>query len=515
MKRTRSIGTGLAVLLCGTVLSAMPAASAQTTQIPVTDSESLLAALSSVSAGDEIILREGIYEAQGSGWRPFAAQADGTEEKPIILRSEDPEHPATICAKSFSSQCALYITGSHWVIRDLKISTACKGIFLAKSEHSVISNCEVFDIGDEAIHIIDDSSYNLVENCRIHDTGLLNPKYGEGVYIGSAMNATEYGFQCHYNVVRGCRFGPNVAADHVDIKEYTIGTLVESCIFDGTGMQGENGGNSFVEIKGNQAVVRGNTGCRNGCEKQLYGFDLSEQLEGWGQNNQIYDNTLFLDTTDCYTVKGWNCAAEVFRNTVDPPECTSSGNKVLQIKEIRLPGDATEDGHVDAEDAICLQHYLLGLPVLHISGGNSDLNADGRLDARDLALLKRMLLSGAGMPAAEKSVCFVMEDVGKWRVTDGLGGCDVRFLVSAKPGAAVKFGWGYWDANAVNPDTGKNGKWMQYSVDPMTADESGMLEIPVHMPENTTRLALEVWDCSDDTGKLDPAEVVLQQVLTP
>ena len=43
---------------------------------------------------------------------------------------------------------------------------------------------------------------------------------------------------------------------------------VPSCI------SGENGGNSFIEIKGNDVIIRHNTGHRNGCEKQLYGFDL-------------------------------------------------------------------------------------------------------------------------------------------------------------------------------------------------------------------------------------------------
>lgn len=515
MKRIQWKAVCLTALLCGSAAGMMPRISAASATILVTDTASLRAALASASAGDEIVLREGVYQGESSGWRPFSAQADGTAENPIILRSEDPAHPATIRADSYSSQCVLTVTGSYWQIRDLIISDGAKGIFLQKSEHSVISGCEVCRIGDEAIHVIDNSSYNLVENCKIHDTGLRNPKYGEGVYIGSAKNATDYGFECHYNTVRGCQFGPNIAADHVDIKEYTIGTLVENCVFDGTGMQGENGGDSFVEIKGNHAVVRGNTGYRNGCEKQLYGFDLSMQLDGWGQENRIYDNHLYLDTADCYVVKGWNCAAEVFRNTVEPAECTCYGNKIRQVGEIRLAGDVTEDGTVDAEDAACLRDFLLCLPVRHLSAANSDLDANGTLDARDLALLKRAMLSGNPAPQAEKTVHFVQEDAGKWRVSDGLGGCDVRFLTEAKPGSQIVFAWGYWDPNTVNPDTGNKGKWTQFALDKMTAGDSGILEIPVHLPEDTTRLALEVWNYADETGKLDVAGVRLHQVVTP
>lgn len=41
-----------------------------------------------------------------------------------------------------------------------------------------------------------------------------------------------------------------------------------------------------------------NTVYRNGCEKQLYAFDMNVQLGGWGQNTKIYGNTLYLDTQE-------------------------------------------------------------------------------------------------------------------------------------------------------------------------------------------------------------------------
>ena len=311
MNRKR-MTTLLSLLLCGSLFAPFaPAAHASAQQVIVADTAELMDALADAKAGDEIVLKEGIYQNDKwtGKWAAFWAEADGTPEQHIILRSEDAAHPATICGVTQENKYALNIIGSYWEIRDLRICEAQKGIFLAKSEHSVISGCEVFNTGSEGIHIIDDSSYNLVENCCVHDTGTVTAKYGEGVYIGSAKNATDYGFACHYNTVRGCRFGPNIAADHVDIKEYTLRNIVEYCTFDGTGMQGENGGDSFVEVKGNDAVIRYNTGYRNGCEKQLYAFDMNVQLDGWGQNTKIYGNTLYLDTADCYVVKGWNCAA--------------------------------------------------------------------------------------------------------------------------------------------------------------------------------------------------------------
>ncbi len=504
-----------AAVLTGCLLSPVcPAASAAGATILVTNSTELQNALKSVRAGDEIILREGIYQPDPSSgtWKAFQATADGTADNRIIIRSEDPDHPASICGNSTQSKCALYITGSYWEIRNLKISTACKGIFLAKSEHSIISDCEVFNIGDEAIHIIDNSSYNLVENCSVHDTGLLTPKYGEGVYIGSAKNATDYGFDCHYNTVRSCKFGPNITADHVDIKEYTLGNLVEYCTFDGTGMLGENGGDSFVEIKGNNAIVRYNTGYRNHCEKQLYGFDMNVQIEGWGQNNKIYDNTLFLDSEECYIAKGWKCYTEVFRNHSEPVGCTYNGNRVLQVEHYRMSGDVNEDGQIDSTDLRFLQDSLMAQSVPHISGENADMNQDSVLNAADLTILKRKMLLHQTENKPEILVSFIKEEAGKWRMTDGLGEKTVTFRISADAGSVLNLGWGYWDPYTVNEATGKEGKWIQKSLGEYTSDRDGITEISVSLPADATRVALEVYNYQDQNGKRDINDVVLSQV---
>lgn len=500
----------LAIAFC----TAMPV-TAERTQVLVTDTAELIAALENAKPGDEIILREGLYQNDKwtGKWAAFWAEVSGTAENHIILRSEHPDHPATLSGATQEHKYALNIIGSYWEIRDLKITNAAKGIFLAKSEHSVISGCEVYDIGDEGIHIIDDSSYNLVENCWVHDTGKIEARYGEGVYIGSAKNATDYGFDCHYNTVRGCKFGPNIAADHVDIKEYTYGNLVEYCTFDGTGMQGENGGDSFVEIKGNDAVVRYNTGYRSGAEKQLYGFDMNVQLDGWGQGTKIYDNTLYLDSSDVYVVKGWNTAAQVFRNTVEPAECVSTGNKVMQVLGYALPGDATGDGALRTEDAFRLRDALVTKAVPYLDAANADVNGDGRLNAADLTLLKRRLLAGD----ETKPVITVRadkEDAGKWRMTDGLGGRTLQFTLTAAADSVLNMGWGYWDPAAVNESTGGTGKWNTIALGRQTADSAGQVQITVEVPESCTRIALEIWDYDGTGGALDPDTVSLDSVRT-
>ncbi len=515
MKRfLRTIATVLPAVM---LLGGMPetATANGTREVLVTNVEELHAALADAKAGDEIVLREGLYQHGDwiGVWAVFYAQADGTAEKPIILRSEDPEHPATLSGMDCESKYALRIVGSYWEIRDLKLTTAAKGIFLERSEHSIISGCEVYNIGDEAIHIIDNSSYNLVENCSIHDTGQLNKKYGEGVYIGSSYKTEGYGFDCHYNTVRGCQFGPNVTADHVDIKEYTIGNVVENCTFDGTGIAGENGGDSFIEIKGNHCIVRNNVGYQNGCENMLYAFDACMMLDGWGQYNKIYDNTVHLTSPDVYLFKEWLCDTQVFRNTGLPEHAGFSSSKTLRVLGFDLDGDATEDGEVNTEDVRRLQDHVLDRKVSHFSQDNADLNGDGAVDAFDLCLLKKNLNNGS---TDEKPVIYVdyeEETPAAWRISDGLGGRSVTFTLSAKPGSTLNTSWGYWDGEYLKDD-GTKGKWCQFSAGTQTADENGTAVVTVEVPPEMRRLMLEVQGYSLGGSTLDKGEAELLSVTT-
>ncbi len=488
-----------AVLMCG----AMPALTYadSTREVLVTTTEELIAALNDAQAGDEIILQQGVYQNDTwtGEWAAFYSGAEGTAEMPITIRSQDPENPATICGVNEENKMALYITGDYWIIQDLKISTASKGIMLDNSNYSIISNCEVFNIGTEAIHLRDNSSYCVVEECYVHDTGTVTAGYGEAVYIGSAYSTTGYGYECHYNTVKNCRFGPNVAAEHVDIKEYTIGNVVEGCTFDGTGITGENYANSFVAIKGNNTIIRNNTGYRNGCENVLYAFTLSVLVEGWGQNNKIYDNTVYLDTTDCYLVKEWNCATQVFRNTAEPAGVTYTGNKTIQVLGFEMNGDSNEDGLFDTTDIKNLQSHLLGNKVTHISGENSDLYADVQLDAVDLCLLKRQLMQGSEIDTPIISFGFTEEAAGKWRMCNGLGNRTVTYHLSASPNGNLNMGGGYWDPNYENDD-GTKGKWIQLSLGSFTPDESGNVTISLDLPEAVTNVALQVYTVKDSSG---------------
>lgn len=482
-------------------------------EVLVTNTAELTAALADAKAGDEIILREGTYENDkwNGKWAAFFAEASGTAEQPITIRSEDAAHPAVICGIDQSNKIALWITGDYWSIRDLRLCEAQKGLVLDQSCHSVITGCEVYNIGSEGIHLRDDSSYCLIEHCTIHDTGTVTPKYGEGIYIGSAVGTEGYGFDCHYNIVRACDIS-HVAAECVDIKEFTLGTIVEDCTFDGSAISGENGANSFIEIKGNDVIIRHNTGYRNGCEQQLYGFDLYAPLPEWGQNAAIYENTLYLDSAEVNSVAGWKCAATVFRNTVDPPECAigSNGNRIMDVLAITCPGDADENGRLNAEDVTTVQGWLHRQAPAYLSMQNADLNADDVLDVFDLALVRRRVLEGSAKPVY--TVSFNKEKAGKWRACNGLGSRTVTFDVLAEPGSELNLGYMYWDPYFPNEETGKNGKSIVETIGSFEADADGHVSVTVTLPEDAVSLALEIWDYTKDGQKLDKDTAVLERI---
>ncbi|MGN0630511.1 MAG: right-handed parallel beta-helix repeat-containing protein [Ruminococcus sp.] len=294
----------------------------ETNIIRVSSTEELKTALENAAAGDEIVLAEGEYVYSGYAAKGFMfkCQADGTENAPVILRSEDALNPAVLSGTSAQENTVLSVTGDWWEIRDLKVTNAQKGIVADNSNNTKIIGCEVYNTGSEGIHFRDNSSYCTAERCYVHDTGVVSPGYGEAIYIGSAYSTTSYGHDCHYNTVRECRLGPNVAAEHIDVKEYTIGTLIENCIFDGTGMSGENSSKSFVNIKGNDCILRNNTGYRNGCDKILRAFEQNQVVDGWGQNASVYGNKVYMDTAvnangkKMYFLNSWDCSVTVWDN---------------------------------------------------------------------------------------------------------------------------------------------------------------------------------------------------------
>ncbi|MCU1682895.1 MAG: hypothetical protein JWQ81_3634 [Amycolatopsis sp.] len=247
-------------------VTAMPTAQAATTY-HVSTSAQLQSALAAASPGDTITLADGSYADQ------FVATRAGTASSPITLTGgagavlSDPLfNPGNTDCPSGQVGYGLWLQGaSYWNLKGFTVTKAKKGIVLDGAQHVTLDGVTVHDIGYEGVHFRKSSAYGVIKNSTVYNTGLEQPSYGEGVYLGSAnSNWACYGNgggpdAGNYIQVLNNKIGPGVAAEGIDIKEGTHDGLISGNTLDGTGEKNKNSGDSTIDVKGNQYTVSGNT----------------------------------------------------------------------------------------------------------------------------------------------------------------------------------------------------------------------------------------------------------------
>lgn len=271
----------------------------------LTTAAAIQSAMKNAAPGTTILIAPGTYvglrskSGDRSGKGHFYSGKAGTAENPIVLKNCDPTRPVILSGDSTNDgSYVLHLTGSHWVVEDIIVTNGTKGIMLDNANHNVLRRMEVHTTGDEAVHVRDGSSHNLLERIRIHDTGLVRPGYGEGIYVGSDSTAT-YEHAVIGNTIRSAHFSGGVDGEHIDIKEGAEGTIVEFCIFEGSGMSGAHFADSFIDVKGVNSTVRHNVGYRRGNEKIRDGFQvrLMTGVYPSGSMNVFHDNKVDLEAS--------------------------------------------------------------------------------------------------------------------------------------------------------------------------------------------------------------------------
>jgi len=282
------------------LITALSATAAYAEIVNVFNAGGLQDALQNASPGDEIVLQPGYYEgnkgSSGDGVAHFYSDQNGTSSNPITLRSYSKNNKQELRGRSTGSGYVFYLRGRHWIIKDLIFHTGQKGIMFDGADHNVLDNIQVHNVGDEAVHFRDSSSDNVLKNCYIHNTGKRVKGFGEGVYVGS-HNGTRSDFS-HNNRIGGCQIGPEVTAEHIDIKEGTLGTIFEQNTLDGTGIAGHsfNFADSFIDIKGNEVVIRDNVMEYNNNDKVTHGIHILKNKTH--ENSNIYNNTVTVSAHD-------------------------------------------------------------------------------------------------------------------------------------------------------------------------------------------------------------------------
>ncbi|MFD9910578.1 right-handed parallel beta-helix repeat-containing protein [Streptomyces sp. NPDC059063] len=260
----------------GLALTAHAAPAADT--IEVSTAAELKAALGSASPGDTIHLADGTYPGNfkaATAARP-GARITLTGSPKAVLKA--------------SGGYGLHLNGAaHWTVKGITVTGGQKGIMIDSADGVVVDGVTVHGLAMEGVHFRKSSSDGTIRNSRIHDTGNDNSGMGEGVYVGSANTLSDRSdnVQILNNII-----GPDVGGEAVDLKEGTKGGRVVGNTFDGKGLTGNNYDDSWIDVKGNNYVIEGNTG-KNTTNN---GFETHTQQPGWGCGTVFRTNTSDLTT---------------------------------------------------------------------------------------------------------------------------------------------------------------------------------------------------------------------------
>ena len=249
--------------------------------IEVDSSKELELALKEAEPGDVILLEAGDFEGQ------FTTTASGTQEQPIVLcGSAD----SILNGGDVDDGYVLHLDGAdYWHLTWFGVTNGEKDVMADGTIGTVIEGLTVTKIGDEAIHLRNGSTDNVVSGNTISGTGHRRDKFGEGIYVGSAESNWCDISNCEAdasdrNVIEGNTI-TDTTAEAIDIKEGTSDGIVRNNTFNGSGLAGD--ADSWVDVKGNGWLIEGNVGVDSPGD----GFQTHEVVDGWGTDNVFRGNT--------------------------------------------------------------------------------------------------------------------------------------------------------------------------------------------------------------------------------
>ncbi|TQN37929.1 parallel beta helix pectate lyase-like protein [Blastococcus colisei] len=259
--------------------AALPEDCAAPDAVEVQNADGLQAALEEAQPGQVIRLADGTYEGN------FVATTQATPDAPILLCGS---RDAVLDGGDIDGDYTLHLQGaSSWHLLGFTVTGGKKGVMVDAGTGHRIEGLLVTSMGDEAIHLRTNSSDNVVVGNTVRDTGLRKPKYGEGIYIGSAESNWCRQTDCEPDRSdRNLIMGNDIAgttAEAVDIKEGTTGGVLRDNTFDGSAMVEAD---SWVDVKGNDWLIEGNRGTNSPTD----GYQVHDVADGWGRGNVFTGN---------------------------------------------------------------------------------------------------------------------------------------------------------------------------------------------------------------------------------
>ncbi|WP_251044861.1 nitrous oxide reductase family maturation protein NosD [Arthrobacter sp. ISL-5] len=247
--------------------------------VTVTTGSELKAALANPEPGAVIRLADGLYTGN------FVATGKATAGRPITLCGGA---GAVLDGGGTEDGYVLHLNrASYWIVKGFTVRNGQKGIMADETTNSLLQGISVSGTGDEAIHLRRFSSDNEVVGNTIRGAGSRKPKFGEGIYVGTAESNWCDISNCEPDRSDRNRIIGNTisgtTAECIDIKEGTSDGVLFNNTFDGSSLADAD---SWVDVKGRGWTIEGNTG-RNSPRD---GFQTHEIIDGWGTGNVFRNN---------------------------------------------------------------------------------------------------------------------------------------------------------------------------------------------------------------------------------
>ncbi|MGL4340275.1 MAG: hypothetical protein ACRCSP_07625 [Rhodoglobus sp.] len=253
----------------------------------VSTAAELQSALGRATPGTVIRLAPGVYSGQ------FTMTKSGTTDAPIWVCGP---RTAIIDGGAITEGHGFFVnTVNDAVFTGFTIQNALKGFTVKSSTRVTVSDLLVQDIGYEGIHLRQFTTNSSVIANTITRTGLVEKKFGEGIYIGSSESNWCALTNCQADRVDGTRVMQNVisatGAQSIEAKEGTSdGVIRGNTVDDSRSVSVEP---SWILVKGNGWVVSDNIGTGG----QADGFSTNASVEGWGMKNVFVRNTANLTSS--------------------------------------------------------------------------------------------------------------------------------------------------------------------------------------------------------------------------
>ncbi|PJJ71859.1 parallel beta helix pectate lyase-like protein [Diaminobutyricimonas aerilata] len=259
------------------------AANCPAATVVVRTSAEFKAALAAAGPGTSIHMAPGTYRLKGG----FKVYASGSATDPIWICGSA---QSVITTGSLTADHGIMVNGVHDVVlTGFAIDTAHKGVTIISSSRVVVSDLTVQNIGYEAIHLRNQTTDAEVSYNTVRNTGLVEPRFGEGVYVGTSDENWCSVNNCQPDRTDRVRVMNNtfsgIGTEPIEAKAGTSDGIVAGNVF--TDARADGVEDAWVLVKGNGWYVADN----RGSESPANGYAVNASVVGWGESNVFARNT--------------------------------------------------------------------------------------------------------------------------------------------------------------------------------------------------------------------------------